>query len=561
MMSALVAVVAQTGGQFLIRTFVDSALTDVQLSQLIIYALGYIGIALIQGGASFGSGKLIAYTSEGCIKVVRNGLYDHLQKLSFAYHDNIKTGELIQRATSDVDSLRRFFGEQVPEIVRVIMMTTINFGAILILDRRMGLISVLFVPVILWMSSFFFGKIHKAFMHLQDQDGVVNAVLQENLSGVRVVRAFARKDYEIEKFHRENEEKFQRGRVFNMSHAVYWPFSHVLCAIQSIIGIGYGGYLAYRGDISLGTLIAYMGMVGMVIWPFQHLGRQIAQLSTSSVSYKRIREIFIEDPEDLFGGISQGTLKGEISLRSLGFGYGSGESQVLKDISFEVKPGMTIALMGEAGSGKTSLVNLLPRFYDYQEGEILLDGQPLENYSRHYLRQNIGMVEQEPFLFSASIHDNIAYGVDGEVSREEVVAAAKQASIHHNIVNFPQGYDTLVGEKGVTLSGGQKQRIAIARTILKNPALLILDDSTSAIDAETEEEIRSALGELMKGRTTFIIAHRVQSLQQADMILVLKEGRIIQQGQHQDLIQQEGFYKEVFALQNQIEYELQEEMQ
>ncbi|WP_028974648.1 ABC transporter ATP-binding protein [Spirochaeta cellobiosiphila] len=559
MLCSLAAIIAQTSGQFLIKTFVDSALDKVQFYQLAGYALGYIGIAVIQGVSSFGTGKLIAYSAEGSIRIVRNALYDHLQKLSFTYHDNNKTGELIQRATSDVDSVRKFFGEQIPQILRVILQTSINFGAILILDKKLGLISVAFVPIILALSWIFFGRIHKAFMAFQDQEGAVSAVLQENLSGVRVVRAFARKDHEIQKFHKENETQYLLGKTFNMSHAIYWPFSHIVCSLQTLLGLGYGAWLAYQGEISLGTFIAYMGIVDLVIWPFQHLGRQIAQLSTSAVSYKRIKSILDNRPEDLFSGREEGTVKGHIIFNKVGFHYE--EEPVLKNIDLDIAPGMTVAIMGEAGSGKTSLVNLLPRFYNYNEGQILLDGIPLEEYSRHFLRRHIGMVEQEPFLFSASIHENIAYGVSRDVSRDEVIKAAKLACIHHNIEAFPEGYDTMVGERGVTLSGGQKQRIAIARTILKNPSVLILDDSTSAVDAETEELIRGAIKDLRAGRTSFIIAHRLQSLRTADLILVMKEGRIIQQGTHEELIDQKGFYQDVYNLQNEIEVELQKEMQ
>jgi len=317
--------------------------------------------------------------------------------------------------------------------------------------------------------------------------------------------------------------------------------------------------MVINGTLSIGDMAAYIGFINTIIWPIQQMGRIIAQLSTSSVSYGRIASILLNDQEDLVSGNDDKELKGEIQFKGVSFSYDN-SAAVLRNINFNCRPGESIALLGETGSGKTSLVNLLPGFYIKDEGELLLDSLPIEAYSRHYLRANIGIVEQEPFLFSTTIKENITYGVKRKVPDAEVYAAARAAAIHESILSFPQGYDTMVGEKGVTLSGGQKQRIAIARTILKDPKILILDDSTSAVDAETEDEIRAALNKLMVGRTTFIIAHRIQSLIEADQILVFKEGEIIQRGDHNGLIGVPGFYKHVFELQNRIEAELEEEL-
>jgi len=319
--------------------------------------------------------------------------------------------------------------------------------------------------------------------------------------------------------------------------------------------------MAINGTITPGTFIAFSNLVNSLIWPMQELGRTITELSKSHVSFKRIREILDEEQEDLISGNSSDDihLRGELDFKAVGFHYIAGQP-VLQDVSFQCSRGQKIALLGTTGSGKTTLVNLLPRFYDYTSGEILLDGRPLKKYSRHMLRRQIGIVEQEPFLFSMTIRDNLIYSVDRDVSQDDVEQAARAASVHDSIMSFPKGYDTMVGEKGVSLSGGQKQRIAIARTLLKDPRILILDDSTSAVDADTETRIKKAMEELMENRTTFIIAHRIQTLKQADCILVLDKGKIVQKGIHEELIDTEGFYKEVFLMQTRMEEELQEEL-
>ncbi|MBN1647511.1 MAG: ABC transporter ATP-binding protein [Spirochaetales bacterium] len=558
-LSMAIAVSLQIVAQFFLRDIVDGIRTNPEHTAILLLALGYVGLAALKGVSLFFHGRSVARASEGATRNLRNRIYDHLQKLTFAYHDNMKTGELIQRSTSDVDTIRRFFGEQIPGITRILFLFIFNFCAIMFLDWKLALISSAVTPFIVLVSAYFFGRIERSFEGYQEQDGIVSAILQENLSGMRVVRAFARQEYEKDKFETANSEKFRRGKRFLINHTVYWPVSHMMCLIQMVIGFGAGGYLAIKGTLTIGTYIAYIQMVVALIWPLQQLGRMVAQLSTAFVSYKRVREIINEQEEDLESGLGEGQIHGVLEFRDLRFAYEE-NSMVLKGVSFRAEKGEKIALLGEAGSGKSTLINLIPRFYDFHDGEILLDGKGLRSYSRHYLRRNIGIVEQEPFLFSATIRENICYGVERTVRQDEVEAAAKAASIHDSILSFPDRYDTLVGEKGVTLSGGQKQRIAIARTLLKDPRILILDDSTSAVDAETEENIRDCLQVLMRDRTSFIVAHRIQSLMDADRILVFKDGRIIQEGTHETLINEPGFYKKVFELQTRIEEELDKEI-
>jgi ATP-binding cassette subfamily B protein len=439
----------------------------------------------------------------------------------------------------------------------------INFIAILNLNVKLGLASVVVIPFMLVVSLWFFKKLTKRFEQYQAQEAVLSTTLQENLTGVRVVKAFGRQEYEKSKFEKDNWGKYLKGKLLLLMHSLFWPLSDIVLGLQMLFGFVYAATMAIDGEITVGMYIAYVGLVVWLIWPIRNLGRLIVSASTGMVSYGRLMEIVKQVREPLFDGKVQpeGPVRGEITFENVSFIYSDGEKHVLKDVSFTVKPGQSIALLGSTGSGKSSLVNLLPRFHEYTSGRILLDGVELTDYSRSYLRRQIGIVEQEPFLFSRSIRENITYGVGRDVSQEEVERAAKAAAVHDVIMNFPDGYNTLVGEKGVTLSGGQKQRVTIARTLLKNPRILILDDSTSSVDTETEAEIRGALNELMENRTTFIIAHRIQSVMIADLILVLDKGEVVQMGTHKELVSQpDGMYRRIYDIQTRIDEELEMEI-
>jgi ATP-binding cassette subfamily B protein len=557
-----VAAVLRTGNYLLLRYFVDDVLTQEDLGRALpLIAVGFVGLALVQGAFSFLSGKLAARTAEGITLRLRNYLFDHIQRLSFAYHDRTKAGELIQRATSDVDALRRFFADQAIGAGRIVLLFVVNFVALLNLNTRLALLSVVVVPIIVIMSIFFFKKVSKAYEAFQEQEAKLSTTLQENLTGVRVVKAFARQSYERDKFERDNWEQFQRGRRLLMMHSLFWPVSDILCGAQMLGGFFAGALMAMDGTITVGTYLAYAGLVIWIIWPMRNLGRLIVHMSTGLVSYGRVVEVLKEEREPLTEGAytPSDNVQGEIAFRDVCFKYDA-EIPVLKDVSFRCEPGQVVALLGSTGSGKTSLVNLLPRFYEYTSGSLTLDGVELEEVPRQFLRQQIGIVEQEPFLFSRPIRENITYGVGRDVTDAEIEAAARAAAIHEVVLSFPDGYDTLVGEKGVTLSGGQKQRVAIARTLLKDPRILILDDATSSVDTETEGLIREALERLMQGRTSFIIAHRIQSVMNADLILVLDQGRIVQRGTHGELMAQEGMYRRIYDMQARIEVELEREI-
>ena len=556
------AALSKTLTYLLLQFFVDQFLIPkAAIQPVILIALGFVGLAVLQGLFTFLSGVYSAQTAEGSARRLRNYLFDHIQHLTFTYHSETGTGELIQRCTSDVDAIRRFYNDQAIGVGRIILLFLINFAALLHLNVKLAWLSIIVVPFIVAVSIFFFNKVTKAYEAYQEQDAVLSTTLQENLSGVRVVKAFSRQDHEMEKFKLVNWEKFVRGKKLLTLHSLFWPVSDVLCSVQMLAGYLIGALMAINGEITVGTYLAYAGLIVWIIFPMRNLGRLIVQTSNGLVSYDRVMKIIKEKREPLDAGRlhPKHPLKGEVIFEHVSFEYEQGQ-HVLNDVSFVCKPGMVVALLGSTGSGKTSLVNLLPRFYEITHGKVLLDGHNIKDYPRRYLRQQIGIVEQEPFLFSRSIKDNITYGVGREVTQEEIEKAAKAAAIHDVILSFPEGYKTLVGERGVTLSGGQKQRVTIARTLLKDPRILIMDDSTSSVDTETEAEIREAMQNLMKNRTTFIIAHRIQSIMAADLILVMDKGGVVQMGIHNELINQEGIYRQIFEIQTRIEVELKQEI-
>lgn len=562
MIYQILSALAKSGTYLLLEYFVDNfLLAQTAGFSVWVIAIGFVLLFLFQGITTFLSQRAAAETAEGTTRRLRDYLYDHIQHLTFSYHAKTDTGDLVQRCTSDVDAIRRFYADQAIGIGRIIILFLVNFIALLKLNVPLALYSVIVVPIVLFISIYFFQKVTKAYEAYQEQDAVLSTTLQENLSGVRVVKAFARQPYEIDKFKRDNFEKYKRGKKLNTLHSLFWPISDIFCGAQLLFGYYIGARMAISGVITVGTYMAYAGLVVWIIYPLRNLGRMIVQMSNGLVSYDRLYKIIKENREPLDQGsiTSHVKVKGDIVFSHVSFHYEDG-SEVLHDISFECKAGMAIALLGSTGSGKTTLVNLLPRFYDVSEGAIMLDDSDLRLYSRRFLREQIGIVEQEPFLFSRSIYENITFGIKEKVTQEQVEEAAKMAAIHDVILSFPQGYKTLVGERGVTLSGGQKQRVAIARTFIKDPRILILDDSTSSVDAETEAHIQTAIHQLMQNRTTFIIAHRVQSIMKADLILVLDKGKIIQKGTHQELLQQEGVYRNIFEIQTKIEEDLQEEL-
>ncbi len=565
------AAIANTGIYLLISKFVDEVLTLDDFGNLLpLYALGVIGLALAQGLFSYLSGRWAGQVSERVTQRLRDYLYDHLQRLSFTQHDRIKTGEMLARTTSDVDTIRKVFAEQAIGFGRILFLFIVSFTALAILNLQLALWSTIIIPVLLLTSYIFFLQVGKRYEAFQAQESVLTSRLQESLAGVRVVRAFARQEFERERFATENEEKWRAGLKLTRAHAAFWPSTDLISGAQVVLSLYMAGTMVISNTISIGEFIASIGLVNQLIWPVRNVGRLLSEISMGLVSFGRISTILKLDreaPTTTDTITPSAPLRGDIAFNNVNFRYLSEDADtelpvVLHDISFTIGAGQTVALLGSTGSGKTSLVNLLPRFYDYLDGSITLDGIELNRYPRDFLRQNIGIVMQEPILFAASIRDNIKYGAQREVSDDEVFAAAEAAAVHDVILGFPKGYETVVGERGVTLSGGQKQRLTLARTILTRPSLLILDDATSAVDTETESRIRNALlgSHSDQSVTTFIIAHRIQSVMHADLILVMDEGRIIERGTHADLLAHDGTYSRIYDLQAGIEDDLQAEI-
>ena len=557
------AAAARVASFDLLRVFVDDVLPGADAVRgALLVALAFVGLAVLQGVLTFVSGRLAAETGEGVALRVRHFIYDHIQQLPFAYHDEVESGDLIQRATSDVDALRRLFSDQAIGIGRITLLCVVIFVALLQLNVKLACFSVIVIPVVLVASILFFRTIGRSYEAFQAQEALVTSRLRENLTGVRVVRAFARQEHEKQRFDAANAEWYRRGKRLALLEALYWPTTDILCGFQLVACFTLGARMTIAGTITPGAYVAYAGLVVFLIHPVRHLGRWISQLSTGLVSLGRLMEIVRVEREPLDDGpyVPAGErVRGDLEFRNVSFSY-SDRGPAVSNISFSVRAGQTVAFLGGTGSGKTTLVSLLMRFYEYGEGEILLDGVDLRRYSRRFLRRHLGLVLQEPFLFSRTIADNLHYGAARKPSQEETERAARSASLHDEILSFPEGYRTLVGERGVTLSGGQKQRMTIARTLLQDPRILILDDALSSVDTETDASVRAALAARAGERTTLIISHRIQSVMHADLILVLDGGRIVQRGTHEELSLAPGIYRRILELQTRIEEELESEL-
>lgn len=527
------------------------------VSKLWICSAILIGITLVRGVFLYFKGKWSAVASESIAQKIRDKVYDHLQLLPYDYHVKSKTGDLIQRCTSDVETVRRFLAIQFVEVGRALFMVGFALSFMIPMSVPMTLVSMALVPFIFGFAVVFFMKVKKAFQLSDESEGRMSTVLQENLSGVRVVRAFARQAFEIDKFDEKNSEYRDLTYRLIWLLAWYWSISDFLSLLQIAAVLILGTFWAATGVISLGTLLAFSTFVGMMLWPIRQMGRVLTDMGKTMVSVGRIHEILDEPIEDFEDGkLIQ--VQGKIEFKDVCFEYEQG-NPVLKNISFSVEPGQTVALLGPTGSGKSSLVHLLPRLYDYTSGSIKIDDIELKDIDKHAIRKNVGIVLQEPFLFSRTLKENIGMSRI-ECEDDEVFEAAQIASVHDVISDFQNGYETAVGERGVTLSGGQKQRVAMARTLVMNTPILIFDDSLSAVDTETDAAIRAQLNKRDRKATTFIISHRLTTLSEADIILVLEHGELVQFGSHEELLGQEGLYRRIWMIQNSLEEELETEM-
>ncbi len=519
--------------------------------------VAFVALNLINGVFSYMKGRLTAVASENIALTLRESLYAHLQRLPFAYHVKAETGDLIQRCTSDVETIRRFLSVQVMEVVNTLLMIAVALGILLGRNVKLTLISMILVPALFFFAMWFFRKVHIGFEIMDKAEGRMSAVLQENLSGVRVVRAFGQQEREVEKFDGVSKDYRDKSRHLSNLLAVYWGGGDALSMLQSLITLLVCVVYASRGEITIGTLIVFTNYIGMLLFPIRQLGRTLSDTGKSLVSMRRIQDILHEPAEPEEPDALTPDLRGDIVFDHVSFAYPDDGVPVLSDVSFTIPAGATAAVLGSTGSGKSTMMYLLQRLYEPTGGVITIGGVDIRRIDRTYLRTHVGLILQEPFLYSKTIRDNvgIARRQPGAADIERAVGIASAASF---IAKADKGYDTVVGERGVTLSGGQKQRIAIARTLLKDNHILIFDDSLSAVDTETDASIRAALRHEQQGVTTLIISHRITTLSQADMILVLEDGRITQQGTHEQLCRVPGLYQRINGIQTALEEELNE---
>ncbi len=536
-------------GPLISASAIDDAVSEgASASRLWAAAAAVVGVTVIGCLFAYLRGRWAAVASEAIVRGVRDRLHAHLEALPCRFHDKADTGDLVQRCTSDVETVRVFLSGQVVEIARAVLSLAILVPVFFWLDWKMALVSIAVFPIIIAFAAVFFGRVKALFLKVDEAEAAMTSVLQENLTGIRVVRAFARQDFEIGKFADKNgDHRDLHFRLFRLL-GNYWATSDLLCNLQQGLVLFAGAVWLGQGALSVGTLFAFITLVAIIIWPVRQLGRVLQETGKAIVALKRLREILEEQPETRGGVQVDGPLEGALDVENLTFSF-NGEEAALRDVSFCVRAGESLALLGPPGSGKSTLVQVLLRLYDYTEGSIRLDGHELRDLSREFVRGQIGVVMQEPFLYSKTIGANLQLGRTS-ATHEEIVESATDAQIHGAILDFEKGYDTLVGERGVTLSGGQRQRVALARALLKDPAILVLDDALSAVDTETETQILDALKRRRGKHTTIIVAHRLSSVVHADTILVFDKGAVVQKGTHSELAREDGPYKRLCEIQH-----------
>ena len=515
-----------------------------------VFAALLFAAAIAEGAFTYLKGRWSAIAAEAIARHVRDHLYDRLQHLPCRYYDEAETGDLVQRCTSDVETVRMFLATQVVELARAAANFVVVVPIVIWLDWRMAIAATAVMPIIVVFSIVFFLIVKRSFKAADEAEGALTSVIQENLTGIRVVRAFANQAFECDKLERRNADHRDKDLHLYKVFAWYWSLSDAMVFVQMGLALFTGAYLVTNGQITIGTLVAFWMIVGIMIWPVRQMGRILSLLGKALVSLQRVNEVLAApvepDPGEPHHDLPP-RLGGGLVFDGVRFGHAK-ESPVVRGVSFAVEPGQTLAILGPSGSGKSTIVNLLLRFYDYDGGHITIDGFDLSRLPRQYVRRQIGVVMQEPFLYSKTVRDNVKIGRH-EAPEEEMIHATQLASVHEAIEQFDTGYDTLVGERGVTLSGGQRQRIALARALLQEPPILILDDAFSAVDTHTEARITEALRRRSGRYTTLLIAHRLSTLRQADRVIVLEDGCISQSGTHDELIKADGLYRRLWRIQ------------
>lgn len=534
----------------IIQTVIDDGLQVGNTAYLIRSALFLLGLGIGSSVLGLGNRYLSEWIAARVGYDLRNRMYDHIQYLPFTYHDHAQSGQLISRCIEDVRSIEKFAGSSIAEIVRFFLLTIGILFVMLSVNVNLALIALLpMIPLIL-MTASFGTKIGKLFFAVDAAVGEVSNRLQENVTGVQVVRAFAREQYEVDRFDVANKDVFTKWIRVIDEWAKIMPTSNWLTTLGTILVLYFGGQMVMSGIMTIGTVVAFNAYILMMAEPAQALTGLVNAGGEAAAGAQRVFEVLDTEPviRSKNDAVVLSALKGEVEFRSVSLKYQDEKTESLSSLDLKVEQNRIVALIGTTGSGKTSLVNLIPRFYDVTEGAVLVDGHDVRDVELTSLRRQIGIVLQTSLLFSDTIRANIAYGRP-DATDEEVFAAAKAAQAHEFITGFTHGYETIVGERGVTLSGGQRQRVAIARALLMNPRILILDDSLSSVDTQTEKLIQAALDTLMEGRTTFVIAHRLSTVRRADLILVMDKGQIVERGTHDELLKRGGLYKEIHDLQ------------
>jgi ATP-binding cassette subfamily B protein len=536
----------------LIRVAIDVGFTQAQPSVVAKAAVGLVGLALIRGLFTFLQGYLAERASQGVAYDLRDALFAHIERLSFSYYDRAQTGQLVTRATNDVEQVRTFVGNGVIQLVASLVLLV---GTALILgwlNLRLTIAALLTIAPIFWLLTSFVRRVGPLFAQVQQLLGGLNTILQEDLSGLRVIRAFGREGFELERYQRANTELLERNVMTVRALSNNFPLVFFFANLGTLVVIGFGGALVMGGSLSIGELIAFNAYLAFLLQPILTIGFLAAAISRAGASATRIFDVLDAptDIQDRPNARPLPSLDGAVIYDHVSFRYPGAEADVLCDVSFSVQPGQTVAILGTTGAGKSTLVNLLPRFYDVTGGSVRVDGYDVRDVTLDSLRCQISIVLQEALLFGGSVRDNIAYGKP-DATQAEIEAAARAAQAHAFIVELPRGYETIVGERGIGLSGGQRQRLAIARALLVDPCLLILDDSTSAVDTETEAAIRDALDRLIRARkrTAFVIAQRISTVRDADLILVLDDGGVAAQGRHEELLRDSELYNQILGSQ------------
>ncbi len=526
----------------------EAALREMLRGSIVICAGVSLAFAALASLTTYSSRMNLARACEGTVARIRDTLFDHIQRLPYAWHNSHQTGDIIQRCTMDVDLIRNFVSDQLMECIRIVLLIVVSLGLMFAMNVQLSLLVTAFIPVVFVTSFVFFGIVGKKFQQADETEGELTALVQENLTGVRVVRAFGRERFEIDRFNKKNEEFTGMWVRLGKVMGVNWGLGDFFAGLQVCVIIVAGAFLVERGQLTAGEFLAFTAYNSMLVWPVRNLGRLLSELSKTSISATRLFDILDAEEETNCPAPVKPGLNGDIVFDHVSFGYPGGTG-VLEDVSFTIKAGSTFGILGATGSGKSTLMYLLDRLYELPEGQgsITIGGIDIRKMDIAHLRKNVGIVLQEPFLFSKTFRESIADGAARE-DLETVRHFARLAVIDDAIENFAQGYETPIGERGVTISGGQKQRVAIARMLMQDTAIKIFDDSLSAVDMETDAKIRHSIKENVHG-TTILIAHRITTLMNADQILVLDRGKVAQMGTHEELSQQEGIYKKIFDMQ------------